>query len=1078
MAISGELLSVDLSNVFQMLSLNRKRGLLHVRDQENILNERWIVFDEDRIGLYEIPKTGDVWGLLVHSGDVSYEDYRDARKQAGDYGSSHDRLLRQRGIVDSELVDRAARRLQEEMLLEIFLWREVSFSLDEERVPEPLEERELYGIDLLVMEAARRQDEWLRAVDLLGGDGDVWALPPMPSFAEPPTEALTPGERVVFDFVDGVRGTTELMAATGLPRFHVDLALCRLMQQKLLRRLTPAELVVKATELLGVQRHADAIRLLELANLREGNSGNFETSLRLAEAHLARNEISRATEYYKECAEKLLDVGQVREAIDILHDVLVHVPTDFGTLKRAIDLVATHVSDYTEIDEELFGQGVKLFHFHLESSRYDEANDLLALLLEIAPNDVGLNVQRARLLVKTGYVEEGVDIYLKVAARLFAAKDIETAERLCKTVRGTDPINERVRSHCEKRLEQIAEIKAKRTRRKRAGMGIGLLLAAMALAGGGYFVYQDRSSSALEEMREENANPVTSEDWRDAKQAYDRFARRHPLTFASTRAAALSSEADKMIARFEREEMLKQRAEEKRRQDEFRRAEEAFSQAVVLQNKRELRRARAAYESALEIASGAGRRDWALEPARDVANRIDGLTAHIEREAQRVKEYRAARERGDLAAAFDVARAIQRDALGESLQAKPLVVIDRETLADLRLPFRVDRVPAGASLTVDGQSAPPGAVTFELAQNRKTARVSVSAPGYREVAVEIDWERSPHENVVILERAPRDTFRPERAIIAWLVDGDRPIGIDRNGGLYRFADNGRSIEKTWAPPALLSLVGSPESVGEGVLVVGQGGASVIDPVLARRTWQHPVEGTVTAWARRGHRILVASTGEKSAIELLQLGSVTPVARWETPGAVRDLAWCEAGFAATLSDGRVLRGEADRPELTVTDERARVGRLVSLGSRVLFAAEDGSVRALDPRGGAVRLLWEPTGPEHFVTRGPEATDRHAFFVDSRGAWFVADPDGGLRSGEGLLPSVDPDRTRTATPLHHGRGLLVPDAGGGYLEVDLDTGRRGGRLRHAGRIGRAALHWRDSIRVSYDGTSEVELYPVGR
>ena len=74
MAIRGDLLSVDLSNVFQMLALNRKRGVLSIHNRDNILEQRSLVLQEDRVALLNVPTQVDLNALLVDQGALSYED--------------------------------------------------------------------------------------------------------------------------------------------------------------------------------------------------------------------------------------------------------------------------------------------------------------------------------------------------------------------------------------------------------------------------------------------------------------------------------------------------------------------------------------------------------------------------------------------------------------------------------------------------------------------------------------------------------------------------------------------------------------------------------------------------------------------------------------------------------------------------------------------------------------------------------------------------------------------------------------------------------------------------------------------
>ena len=135
MTIRGDLLAVDLSNVFQMLALNRKGGQLTVQDQGDLRNTRRLYVKDDRVALHEPVPERPLEALLVEMEVLSYERYRDILDKSTRFGTEPTRLLQQMGVLDAAQLGSAQRRVAEEAVLEVFLWRNITFELDEAAEP-------------------------------------------------------------------------------------------------------------------------------------------------------------------------------------------------------------------------------------------------------------------------------------------------------------------------------------------------------------------------------------------------------------------------------------------------------------------------------------------------------------------------------------------------------------------------------------------------------------------------------------------------------------------------------------------------------------------------------------------------------------------------------------------------------------------------------------------------------------------------------------------------------------------------------------------------------------------------------
>ena len=222
MAIEGPLRELGVHDVFQLLDLSRKTGVLTVvgelrRDEGKVYFERGRVV---AAALRSHPHT--LGGALLRGGRVTEAQLAQAREamSAGRARTLGDALV-QLGAVNGREVERQARRLVEGIVFELMSWREGNFSFEEgEEGSAPTDAPLRLPIDSLLMEGARRVDEWSRIADAVPHLGVVPSLAPIRD--ESPTMLdLRPAEWEVLGAVDGERDLRAIAAALGVSEFDV-----------------------------------------------------------------------------------------------------------------------------------------------------------------------------------------------------------------------------------------------------------------------------------------------------------------------------------------------------------------------------------------------------------------------------------------------------------------------------------------------------------------------------------------------------------------------------------------------------------------------------------------------------------------------------------------------------------------------------------------------------------------------------------------------------------------------------------------------------------------------------------------
>jgi len=224
MAIEGPLRELGIHDVFQLLDLSRKTGALTVtsvlRD-----NQGTVYFDRGAVVFAAIRSNPHPLGeLLLRGGKITEADLaraRDAqrtlqvRRKLGE-------LLVESGSLTHKELERQVRFQVEEVVFELMSWREGFFSFEEQEVSDaPAEANIRISTESLLMEAARRIDEWSR---IEGKVAHLGVVPLLASVADdhPGLLDLRPREWEVLAEIDGTRDLRAI--ATMLAQSEFDVA--------------------------------------------------------------------------------------------------------------------------------------------------------------------------------------------------------------------------------------------------------------------------------------------------------------------------------------------------------------------------------------------------------------------------------------------------------------------------------------------------------------------------------------------------------------------------------------------------------------------------------------------------------------------------------------------------------------------------------------------------------------------------------------------------------------------------------------------------------------------------------------
>ena len=222
MALEGPLKELHIQDVFQLLDLGRKTGVLRVTSELR-QTAGTVSFDRGGVVAATLGKDPQPLGArLVRLGKISAAQLQQARvaQQSGDTRRLGDILIENGALTRREL-DRQLKAQIEEAIFDLLGWSEGYFRFEDGAPLDAIVEAPVrIPSEGLLMEAARRMDEWSRIEDKVPHLRVIPRLPPSDSSGNGRLE-LAPIEWEMLAAIDGERDLHALAAALGRSEFDI-----------------------------------------------------------------------------------------------------------------------------------------------------------------------------------------------------------------------------------------------------------------------------------------------------------------------------------------------------------------------------------------------------------------------------------------------------------------------------------------------------------------------------------------------------------------------------------------------------------------------------------------------------------------------------------------------------------------------------------------------------------------------------------------------------------------------------------------------------------------------------------------
>lgn len=232
MGFAGNLKTVSFGDILQLVSTGKKTGVLQLL-RTNCAKK--IYFRGGNIiAAASHPSTIEerLGQVLARKGLVSPEDLDKALKKHRSSGKRLGQVLIDMGLLDRAVVLDSLRAQVEEVVYSVFAWTEAEFRFLDDEAPDA--GQILVDLNTLnvMMEGARRFDEYAEvAHDLPSGD-TVLRLCPAPRLDQP-SILLSADDVEVLAAIDGERSLIEILSAASNGEYSASKSLHKLVQSKL-----------------------------------------------------------------------------------------------------------------------------------------------------------------------------------------------------------------------------------------------------------------------------------------------------------------------------------------------------------------------------------------------------------------------------------------------------------------------------------------------------------------------------------------------------------------------------------------------------------------------------------------------------------------------------------------------------------------------------------------------------------------------------------------------------------------------------------------------------------------------------
>ncbi|MHC4953824.1 MAG: DUF4388 domain-containing protein [Planctomycetota bacterium] len=482
MSLKGNLASVNLTEIFQMLSLSGREGTLFIYEGAR---KRAICFNKEGVSIRsrERNEANLIGKILVRLGYVdetalahAIEQKRSTNRLLGD-------ILVDSGACSKEDIENAFATQSQEDLQELFLSRtDAQFEYVDGYFPETDAPFVDLNVNALLIEIARRTDEWEYIRRCVRGPREIYRFTGEEGEVE--ADILTDCYAHRIDaLIDGTRSVGEIIDESYVNKFHVCKLLSAYLDANVIQPVPVDAIRQQARLALRMGDAESAIRHYDY--LMTAGDFSLELMAEAAEAHESNRDFAEASALLRRLAEEHVREGNDRDAIDILRRIANFPNPEPEALRYLLDLAIANPRLAPDFAAHVVEAGKTLVAHYLRCDQRTEAQSMLDSLISILPDEISFAVSLVNLYYDQGNVDRAAIECERMANSFLKRKAVSPAVSLYKKLLVIDPERQDIR-------DKIRKIVAGKKGRKSGSRALPRVLVAFAvflLLGGAAVVY-------------------------------------------------------------------------------------------------------------------------------------------------------------------------------------------------------------------------------------------------------------------------------------------------------------------------------------------------------------------------------------------------------------------------------------------------------------------------------------------------------------------------------------------------------------------------------------------------------------
>ncbi|MEO0480543.1 MAG: DUF4388 domain-containing protein [Planctomycetota bacterium] len=411
----GDLDKINLADIFQTLAMSKMEGLLYL---STTLERREVYFRDGLVRCVLPPRVESMrlGQRLVRAGLVTVDDLRHALLEQKQTRQPLGELLIARGAVaESHIDDVVSNQLQED-LFSLFTWRQGTFEFYRGEVADPVlrervEAAPEFEVNGILLEVARRSDEWERVFETVGSLDEVVVLTNENDLED---ETLDADDSRVLSAANGRRSVRDIADTTLIELFECCVRVRELLECDRLAFAHSEDVLEFAEELI---RNSEPKRAAAILDALLTRTPPMEIGLRIDAAELL-NHCGRSRIASQILIDASQESGDPEQATALAREARNSDPRSIDALRHLVDTLDRY-GDRTELVDMRFELADALFN----SGELNEALDELGGIEEDHGRRDQTRPRMARILQKQEQPDEAIEALLELTEELSPEKD-------------------------------------------------------------------------------------------------------------------------------------------------------------------------------------------------------------------------------------------------------------------------------------------------------------------------------------------------------------------------------------------------------------------------------------------------------------------------------------------------------------------------------------------------------------------------------------------------------------------------------------------------------------------------------